>query len=217
MSEPTQTTIHVTDERRVAIREFLTAHATLPAGMRQFVKTAGRVAELKVTALLNAHEKYCSGEGTNRKTSTEGRKLYAEALVAVGGSEGTAAKEWSTVWALIKSGATYDQLRKLNASSTKLFQDMASALKPKPEPKPETVKDAIEEADNDGEPELVAPLDHDDRIVRSIESMSAIARGIVKDLHAGKGVLPDAEWTALMNILSSAVRISQGNTAKVVA
>ena len=217
MSDITTNPIRVTDERRVAIREFLETHATLPAGMRQFVKTAGRVSELKVTALLNAHQKFCEGEGTNRKTSTEGRKLYAEALVAVGGSEGTAAKEWSTVWALIKSGATYEQLRDLNASSTKLFQDMASALKPKPEPKPETGKDAIEEADNDGEPELVAPLDHDDRIARSIESMSAIARGIVKDLHAGKGVLPADEWAALINILASAARISQDNEGKVKA
>ena len=201
-------TVHVTDERRVAIREFLETHATLPAGMRQFVKTAGRVAELKVTALLNAHEKYC--HGTDRKTSTVGRKLYAEALVAVGGSEGTAAKEWSYVWALIRSGATYEQLRDLNASSTKLFQDMAAALKPKPEPKPEP------EAADDG-PELVAPLDHDDRISRSIDAMSALARGIVKDLHAGNGVLPDAEWTALTNILASAARISQANAGKIKA
>ena len=205
----TTTTVRITDERRVAIREFLAAHAALPAGMRQFVKTAGRVSELKVTALLNAHEKYCSG--TDRKTSTIGRKLYAEALVAVGGSEGTAAKEWSYVWALIRSGATYDELRNLNASSTKLFQDMAAALKPKPEAvKGETVVE-------DETPEVLAPLDHDERVRRGIESMSAVARGIVKDLHAGKGVLPADEWAALMHILASAARISQDNTAKVTA
>ena len=208
-STSTSTTVRITDERRVAIREFLAAHAALPAGMRQFVKTAGRVSELKVTALLNAHEKYC--HGTDRKTSTMGRKLYAEALVAVGGSEGTAAKEWSHVWALIRSGATYDELRNLNASSTKLFQDMAAALKPKPEAvKGETVVE-------DETPEVLAPLDHDERVRRGIESMSAVARGIVKDLHAGKGVLPADEWAALMHILASAARISQDNTAKVTA
>ena len=208
-STSTSTTVRITDERRVAIREFLAAHAALPAGMRQFVKTAGRVSELKVSALLNAHEKYCSG--TDRKTSTIGRKLYAEALVAVGGSEGTAAKEWSYVWALIRSGATYDELRNLNASSTKLFQDMAAALKPKPEAvKGETVVE-------DETPEVLAPLDHDERVRRGIESMSAVARGIVKDLHAGKGVLPADEWAALMHILASAARISQDNTAKITA
>lgn len=216
MSTTTTTTgteIRVTDERRVAIRTFLEAHAALPAGMRQFVKTAGRVSELKVTALLNAHEKYC--HGTDRKTSTLGRKLYAEALVAVGGSEGTAAKEWSYVWALIRSGATYDDLRNLNASSTKLFQDMAAALKPKPEPKPEAAT-GEDVAENES-PEVLTPLGHDDRVRRGIESMSAVARGIVKDLHAGKGVLPADEWAALMNILATAARISQENVGKVSA
>lgn len=212
MSESTPTTIRVTDERRVAIRTFLDSHAALPAGMRQFVKTAGRVSELKVTALLNAHEKFC--HGTDRKSSTAGRKLYAEALVAVGGSEGTAAKEWSYVWALIRSGATYDQLRNLNASSTKLFQDMAAALKPKNDkPKDDKPEDVAE----DETPEVLTPLGHDDRVRRGIESMSAVARGIVKDLHAGKGVLPADEWAALMNILASAARISQENVGKVKA
>lgn len=210
MSESTSTsTVRITDERRVAIRQFLEAHSALPAGMRQFVKTAGRVSELKVTALLNAHEKY----GTDRKSSTVGRKLYAEALVAVGGSEGTAAKEWSHVWALIRSGATYDELRNLNASSTKVFQDMAAALKPKAEPKADKGATVAE----DETPEVLTPLGHDERVRRGIESMSAVARGIVKDLHAGKGVLPADEWAALMNILASAARISQDNTGKVKA
>ena len=208
MSENTNT-VRITDERRVAIRTFLDAHSALPAGMRQFVKTAGRVSELKVNALLNTHEKFCAG--TDRKSSTAGRKLYAEALIAVGGSEGTAAKEWSHVWALIRSGATYEELRNLNASSTKLFQDMAAALKPKAEPKAETVKA------EDESPEVLTPLDHDARVARGIESMSAVARGIVKDLHAGKGVLPADEWAALMNILASAARISQENVGKVSA